>query len=306
MAIRALVLAMLAGLVALFSLVACGSNDATQTAEAPTKEVEEAQENATKEAEEATKEAEKSLDQKLKDADLMSCQDLEDAVKLRANLTLNTFGDVKDLDDHKLVGVVVDGDTPSVTCSAKANLDNDFDGYMYIRYVAEWKEGILTVSVSEDTRQSREEATVERSPAIVAGEPTATLAPTATSEPLPTPTRNPDMSCPTDSEQAYFDDITQWGIPIAIHKDNLNNSRNVESALNSYIALAENIEEAESPETAQSVQVKVVRFAEVIREFVDSYSLGAENQDMVAIDEAWEKFDEGHRGMLLSIKEFCP
>ena len=143
--------AILAGLIALFSVVSCGgANDATQTAEAPMKE-----------AESVASEAEQALEQKRKDAGLMSCEDLEDAAVLRASLTLNTFGEIEGLDNHRLISVVVDGETPSVTCSAKANLDNDFDGHMFIRYVGEWREGILSVSVANDTRRSSEEATKE-------------------------------------------------------------------------------------------------------------------------------------------------
>ena len=91
----------------------------------------------------------------------MSCKDLEDGAIVSANLRLNTFGDIKDLDDHILVSVMVDSDTPSVTCSAKANLDNAFDGWMYIRYTGKWTDGILSISVSEDRRRLREEATKE-------------------------------------------------------------------------------------------------------------------------------------------------
>ena len=136
----------IAGLLALLAMIACESFNATQTAEAPTKE------------------AEKALEQKRKDAGLPSCGDMEDEVIGRANFELDTFGDVKGLDDQRLVSVAVDGDTPSITCSAKANLDNDFDGYTFIRYT--WKkggDGRLWVSVSTDTRRAREEATKEAS-----------------------------------------------------------------------------------------------------------------------------------------------
>lgn len=118
-------------------------------------------EDAIKANEEATKEARKSLDQKRKDAGLHSCKDIEDSAVFEANFTLDLYGDIKDLDDHQLLRVDVDSDTPSITCSAKANLDNAFDGWTYIRYVAEWHDGILDVKVSRDVRRSRDEATKE-------------------------------------------------------------------------------------------------------------------------------------------------
>lgn len=122
---------------------------------------EQAAREAEKASEEATKEAGKSLDQKRKDAGLPSCKDDEDEVVRRANSFLDTFGDIKGLDDEITERVDVDGDTPSITCSAKANLDNVFDGYTYIKYV--WKKSgdNLWVDVSKGIQRGREEATKE-------------------------------------------------------------------------------------------------------------------------------------------------
>ena len=153
------------------------SESATKVAENATKEAAKAFEQQTKEAgksaeqqtkeavkaiEESTKEARKSLDQQRKDADLPSCTHDEDEVIRRANYFIDTFGDIKSLEDQRIERVDVDDVVPSVTCSAKGNLDNVFDGYTFIRY--EWSRGTdgrLWVSAEYDARRARAEATKE-------------------------------------------------------------------------------------------------------------------------------------------------
>lgn len=146
----------------------CGENIPEDPEERRQWESEKQTQEAVKEFEEQTKaaenvatEAEQALDQQRKDAGLPSCKDIGNSAITSANLRGVLSDDIKDLDDHRLERVDVESDTPSITCSAKANLDNIWDGYGFIQYVGKWEQGILNVSVSKSTKRLREDATKE-------------------------------------------------------------------------------------------------------------------------------------------------
>ena len=284
-----------AGLLTLLATVACESYNATQTAEAPAKE-----------AEEALDEMRKSVD------DLPNCKGARDVVYTLEWKQGKDAGQgyLSKIENYRTLDVEVLANTATITCAGEAWRKNG----TYIGEVTYWvrknkrdRKGTHYSGYSVGVAQpsSRTQEPVE--------EHTPTVVPTPTVRTGPCPSAVEDELF---SEKMHFislmgfqhekiDKVTATVIERPARMNDPSWQRQAKTVLNSFNALARELSDDEIPEP---VYTHGLQFAESVRTFTAAYARGMQVKNPVRLEEAEEHLLEAFRrsdAVVDAIKNFC-